>query len=96
MPIPLNQSPTVIRFIALIFSILAALYLLFASYAAISSVVSGEAIYHSGPRGIISENVSRTEHPEKFHEAMIYAWFPVLFSALIAWICFRFFRKLSN
>ena len=94
MPFP-RSSPLETRWVAFIFGLLALLAFLLSSYSVIRSEVTREAIYSSGPRGMIKEHITKESDPTKFREVISQGWLMISVTGIFTWICFYFFRRLS-
>lgn len=94
MPFP-RSSPTETRWVAFIFGMAALLLLLFSGHSVIRSELTREAIYASGPRGMIKKQVTKESNPVKFRDAVNQGWFMILVTGGLTWVGFYFFRKLS-
>jgi len=90
-----QSSPAETRWVAFIFGMAALLLLLFGSYSAIRSELTKKAIYASGPRGMIKEQVTKESNPVKFRDAVNQGWFMILVTGGLSWVGFYFFRRLS-
>lgn len=93
---PTDDSPAVVRWIAGLVALLAALFCILGLLVIVHSLTTGTATYHYGPRGLLSEKVTRTTEPGKYHEALMKQTFQTGVSGVFAFVCFAFFRKLGE
>jgi len=90
-----RSSPGETRWAAFILGFIAFLVVVFSSYSLARSEITGDAIYSTGPRGIIKEPITRKNDPAKFRAVIDGGWFVIMVSGGFSLVCFYFFRKLS-
>jgi len=95
MSFPEATSGT-IRWVALGFAILMTCSALLSTSALINAEHTGVTIYSSDPRLLETERVSRTDSPQRFHDANALLGYRILFSSSLALVSFWFYRRLSD
>lgn len=90
-----SDPPIVVRWICAVGVLFMLSVCVLSAAAAVSSQVTGRAVYGQGFRGYITEKVTKEKDPEKFSQAVGKAWFHAVWSGFMAWVLFYFFRKLE-
>lgn len=94
MPFP-RSSPLETRWVAFIFGLAALILFFFGGYSVIRNEITKEAIYSSGPRGVIKEHITKESDPAKFREVTTQGWLMISVTGVFSWVCFYFFRRLG-
>ena len=93
---PSGDSPQITRWIAFVFAIIALLFFGFSTVSLVSAHSTGTATYRYGPRGILREEVTKQNQPQKFREAVEGLYFSACVTGLLSYVSFLFFRKLGE
>jgi len=93
---PAGDSPAVVRWIALFVAVVAIAFCGVQVVEAVRAQHSGTATYRYGPRGILREQVSIHDQPQKYQESINKLYFTAGAAGLISYVAFLFFRKLGE
>jgi hypothetical protein len=89
------SCPNEVKWIALAFAIAFSFMAAFSLYNAVQNEITGCGSFHYGPKGMISEKVSKLDQPAKFSEATNKKWFQAAYSFLLAYVGLRFYLCLK-